>query len=102
MPEGAPLKTCHACGRDLQVKGRISRTEQCPFCRADLHCCKSCSFFDPAQSKQCREPAAELVRDKTKANFCDFFSFAEGRSNATAASDQKARKDLEALFRKPE
>ncbi len=47
----------------------------------------------------CDEPRAEEVRDKEKANFCDFF---QPRPDAfTAIDDSEARKakaDLEALF----
>jgi hypothetical protein len=95
------MRACYNCHKELQASGRIGRTEECPYCRADLHCCRNCSFFDPAKSKQCREPAAELVREKTKANYCDFFSFADGRSGAPDRADEKSRQELESLFKKP-
>jgi len=94
------MKTCHTCGKELQLKGRIGRTEECPFCRADLHCCRNCSFFDPTRSKQCREPAAELVREKAKANYCDYFSFAERASPGKDSASEKARTELDALFKR--
>jgi hypothetical protein len=95
------MKTCHNCGKELQVNGRISRTEECPFCRAYLYCCRNCSFFDPTRSKQCREPAAELVSVKTKANYCDYFSFAERSSSVKDCESEKARTELDALFKRP-
>jgi hypothetical protein len=44
---------------------------------------------------------AELVKEKAKANFCDFFVFAESGvpGNPDAAADQ-ARKALGDLFKK--
>jgi hypothetical protein len=42
---------------------------------------------------------AELQREKAKANFCDYFSFAEtGPAAATGADD--ARAALDSLFKK--
>jgi hypothetical protein len=38
-----------------------------------MHCCKNCRFFDPGKNNQCSETQAEWVKDKLKANFCDFF-----------------------------
>ena len=69
------MKICHGCKRELTFTTAISRREVCPFCRADLHCCYNCAFYDPKASRACREPIAEPVKDKHKANFCDFFTF---------------------------
>ncbi len=44
---------------------------------------------------------AELVKDKARANFCDYFVFAETRGAAGAAIDADgARKALDGLFKK--
>jgi len=52
-------------------------------------------------SKQCREPAAELVKEKAKANFCDYFMFADTRSAEIPDSVTKqARQALDELFKK--
>jgi hypothetical protein len=95
------MKTCHACKKEL-VQGRtIGRRDVCPHCRADLTCCLNCSFYDRAASKQCREPMAELVKDKARANFCDYFVFAEARGAAGAAVDAEGtRRALDELFKK--
>jgi len=95
------MKTCHACKKEL-VQGRtIGRRDVCPGCGVDLTCCLNCSFYDRAASKQCREPMAELVKDKARANFCDYFVFAETSGAAGAAVDADgARKALDGLFKK--
>jgi len=95
------MKTCHTCKKEL-VQGRIiGRRDICPHCRADLTCCLNCSFYDRAASKQCREPMAELVKDKARANFCDYFVFAETCGAAGAAADaDRARTALDELFKK--
>jgi hypothetical protein len=44
---------------------------------------------------------AGLVKDKARANFCDYFGFAETRGAAGAAVDgDGARKALDELFKK--
>jgi hypothetical protein len=77
----------------------VGRRDECPFCHADLHCCLNCRFHDLSAPKQCREPVAENVREKDKANFCDYFLFSEG---GAAASGETAatRKALDDLFKK--
>jgi hypothetical protein len=58
-----------------------------------------CEFYDTSKAKHCREPIADEVKDKQRANFCDYFkpTPAAYRPEATSAAD-KARADLEALF----
>jgi hypothetical protein len=92
------VKTCHACKKDPSIGRSVGRRDACPFCGADLHCCLNCKFYDPSVSKRCREPAAMLVKEKTKANFCDFFMFAEAKSARSDATD--ARRMLDDLFKK--
>ncbi len=92
------MKQCAHCGKGIEVGARTGRTETCPFCRADLHCCRNCRFYDPRLSKQCQEPGAELVREKTKANHCDFFTFAES-SDAKESMNENTRRELDALFK---
>ncbi len=93
------MKTCFKCKKELALGREIGRRDECPFCSADLHCCRNCRFYDPAAPKQCREPQAELVREKEKANFCDFFTFAD-RAAAESGGVDKARAALDNLFKK--
>lgn len=93
------MKLCHACKKELSLGREIGRRDECPFCHADLHCCMNCRFYDRSAPKQCREPQADLVREKDKANFCDFFVFSD--RTATAGNDAgKARAALDDLFKK--
>jgi hypothetical protein len=57
-------------------------------------------FYDRARSKQCRETVAELVSDKAKANFCDYFVYAENRKAAADAGSARVRKALDDLFKR--
>jgi hypothetical protein len=60
-----------------------------------------CVDFDRRVANQCREPTAEEVRDKERANFCDHF---KPRARAHEPPDQRAvdqaRAELEKLFGK--
>ena len=72
------MKTnCSHCFKELphQAEEKISRNDVCPHCSADLRSCKMCMHYDPHSYNECREPIAERVVDKDKANFCDFFRF---------------------------
>ena len=94
------MKTCHACKKGPAAEKSVGRRDVCPSCKADLHCCFNCAFYDRSASKQCREPMAEMQREKAKANFCDYFSFAETRAAAPEAGTGQARAALDALFKK--
>ncbi len=77
----------------------LSRLAECPKCRAYLHACRMCQFFDPRLTGQCREERAEEVRDKEHANFCDWF---KPRPNAHRppgeGKTQAAKAKLDNLF----
>jgi hypothetical protein len=95
------MKLCHACKKALDLGRETGRRDECPHCHADLHCCLNCRFYDRSAPKQCREPQADLVREKDRANFCDFFAFAESAAPASAGIDPaRSRKALDDLFRK--
>ena len=63
---------CHHCGVELKFEGYIARSDECPRCSSDVHCCLNCYNYDPHAHNKCREPQAEWVTDREKANFCDF------------------------------
>ncbi len=61
--------------------------------------CRACEFYDTSKAKHCQEPIADEVKDKIRANFCDYFrpTPAAWRPEQLSAADQ-ARAQLEALF----
>jgi hypothetical protein len=79
----------------------LRRIEECRACRAELHVCRMCEFYDTSKAKHCRETIADEVKDKTAANFCDYFRPTPSayRPESVSAAD-RARADLEALFGK--
>ncbi len=95
------MKTCHSCRKEIKPGRIIGRKDTCPFCGADVRCCMNCSFYDSAASRQCRDPVSELVKDKSRSNFCDFFSFMEtGPGISEGSASDRARKALDELFNK--
>ena len=93
---------CWNCGVSLaDYSLPLRRLEECRACHAELHVCRMCGFYDTSKAKHCRETIAEEVKDKTRANFCDYFSpspTAWQPGQLTAA--EQARAQLEALFGK--
>lgn len=93
---------CWNCGTSLtHLSLPLRRLDECPKCRSELHVCKLCVEYDTHVAKHCREPTAEEVRDKTRANFCDFFKPRAGAYTAPNTSEvDKAKSELEKLFGK--
>jgi len=90
---------CWKCGASLaDYSLPLRRIEECRVCRAELHVCRMCRHYDPAKAKQCREPAADDVKDKTRANFCDWFQPRSGAHAPAQGGDSAARARLDALF----
>ena len=94
---------CWKCGASLAALTLpLGRRDACPSCRAELHVCRMCRFFDPRVAQQCREPLAEDQRDKTRANFCGYFvPRPDAYRGGGAAVAQGVRNALEALFGAP-
>jgi hypothetical protein len=91
---------CWKCGNSLaDLTLPLRRLEECRKCGAELHVCKLCEWYSIAVAKHCREPVAEEVKDKERANFCDYFKPRPGAHvPADAAASSKARADLDTLF----
>jgi hypothetical protein len=93
------MRRCAACKKEIAADRFIGRQEQCPYCKADLHCCLNCVFYSPGAYNDCKESQAERVLDKARSNFCDFFSFKNSAPEACGPSTNPKDK-LEALFKK--
>jgi hypothetical protein len=58
-----------------------------------------CRFYDIGVAQACREPMAEEVKDKTRANFCDYLeprpdAWRPGKQDGSADTERR----LEELF----
>ena len=95
---------CWNCSRPTGIEGKIMRADQCPECLADLRCCRGCRHFDPMAHFQCREHIDDPIRNKEKANFCDFFQAraamqSNGRIIRNADTKDARKKKFDDLFK---
>ena len=91
---------CYKCGTDLSLtpNQNIARSEDCDKCGCDLRCCKMCQFYDSNSYNECKEPVADRIVEKEKANYCDYFKLG---TSSTAGDNQKSALDAaNALFKK--
>jgi hypothetical protein len=93
---------CNFCGREVEVCERVGFRDECPQCDRPLHTCRNCGFHDPAYNNACREPMAERVVDKERANFCEYFTPARpgARPGVGLAAKASVQDKLEELFKK--
>jgi hypothetical protein len=89
------VKICFSCKKELDIEKRPGRGDACPFCASDLKVCLNCRFYDKSAHNECREPQAERVVEKDKANFCDYFEF---RVSGEEEKTEGALKRLKELF----
>ncbi len=79
---------CPFCGQNVSS---VYYSTSCPSCSKALHTCRTCSFYSPSSHYGCRESVDELVQDKDRPNFCDYFRLTEntlgGEKNASKAED---------------
>ena len=95
------MKVCYRCGKEVEIERTVGRTEPCPHCDADLHCCLNCKFYDKTAHNECREPQAEPVADKEKGNFCDYFVFKDSAGTKPQSGPAvSAREKFDQLFKK--
>lgn len=93
----ATTVVCFSCKKSLSYPDKVGLREECD-CRADVHVCKNCEFYDPKVYNECREPQAERVAEKERANRCEYFRPGAGAAAIDPAAALKAA--AEALFKK--
>ncbi|RPI03500.1 MAG: hypothetical protein EHM72_01370 [Calditrichaeota bacterium] len=94
---------CYRCGQEikLEVGQKLFRQDTCLKCESYLRCCLNCTLYNPVAWKECREPEAQRVEDKTMANFCEFFSPSDDTAGRIFHRADEARRKLDDLFKKP-
>ncbi|MBI4042992.1 MAG: hypothetical protein HY391_05915 [Deltaproteobacteria bacterium] len=98
---------CHGCSGPQPFVERVGFRDNCSTCATDLHCCFNCHFYDARAHNQCREPQADYVKDKERANYCEYFRPASGEEmegrgfmGKRSAQSKAALAAAEKLFRK--
>jgi|SRR6185436_62410 hypothetical protein len=98
MAFGETVK-CSSCG--AKVAGTISGESSCTNCRADLHTCRQCNYFDPGARFECSKPITVKIVNKNARNTCELFtarSVVEKQTSSGAPTD--ARSAFAKLFKK--
>lgn len=94
---------CWYCGSPVLAENPIGRSARCPDCGKDLRCCKHCRFYKVGAHWDCAETIDASVADKTRGNFCDWFSldprFREaGTADPSKKSASSAKSAFDSLF----
>tara|TARA_B100000749_G_scaffold280891_1_gene280268 strand:- start:42519 stop:42812 length:294 start_codon:yes stop_codon:yes gene_type:complete len=90
---------CFSCNKMAEVSPEVGRRDECDHCGADIHCCKNCKFHDAKAYNECKEVQADVVQEKERANFCDYFQLRSGKDNA-GSNKEDLLAAAEALFKK--
>jgi len=93
------IMRCATCKKIVDTDAKILFRDECPHCSADLHICLNCLLYDTGAENDCRESSVELVLDKEKANFCEYFRPAEDQAASGDAANE-VKKKLDDLFKK--
>lgn len=90
---------CFSCShKNTILSSTVGRRDECMRCKSDLHVCKNCEHYDCKSYNECRETSADVVKEKERSNFCDYFKPGKGLSGVDQAA--KLKSAAEALFKK--
>ncbi len=100
MSENSTKILCFNCEKELEFSpgAKILRSEECPHCYASIRSCKMCKFYDQKSYNECKEPMAERIVEKEKANYCDYYDL--GGSHDPSTEKNKLLSAADALFKK--
>jgi hypothetical protein len=87
---------CFKCQKKLEdpIDGRVQFKEVCFYCQQDLHCCLNCRFYKRGAPNDCVELNVELVSDKERFNYCEYFQLKKEPSEEKALSIEEVSKRL--------
>ena len=89
---------CFQCQKPNPIIHKVGRKDDCFFCGMDLHSCQNCHFYDSKVYNSCTEPAADVVKEKDRSNFCDYYQPRTGQGPVD--EKQKLKALAENLFKK--
>ena len=98
MAFGETVK-CSACA--AKAPPNINFDSSCSNCRADLHTCRQCMYFDPGARFECSKPITARIVNKNARNKCELFTprtVVERETSSGAPTD--ARQAFAKLFKK--
>ena len=98
MAFGQKVK-CAACG--ATVEANVGVDAECPKCKASLHTCRMCTYFDPGARFECRKPITVKILNKIGRNECELFAARTVVERETSSgAPTSARQAFANLFKK--
>lgn len=91
------MKKCFKCKTEVTLE-KIFFRDECSVCGSDLHVCTNCLFYDRGKANSCREDKADYVKEKDRANYCEYFRFCDDISKESGKAE--AEKLWNTLFKK--
>ena len=98
MAFGETVK-CAMCG--AKAPSSITAESTCSNCKAELHSCRQCTYFDPSARFECSKTILARIMNKTARNACELFAtrtVVERQTSSGAPTD--ARQAFNNLFKK--
>jgi hypothetical protein len=98
MAFGETVK-CASCGAKAPTS--IGFDSYCTNCKAELHTCRQCNFFDPGAHFECSKTIPKRIVNKNARNICELFAprtVVERETSSGAPKD--ARQAFAKLFKK--
>ena|SRR5678816_2147695 len=98
MAFGETVK-CTSCG--AKAPPNIKADSTCPNCKAELHTCRQCAYFDPGARFECSKPITVKIVNKNARNACDLFEPRTVVERQTSSGPPSSARDAFAkLFKK--
>lgn len=99
MAFGEAVK-CSSCG--AKAPATITFESTCPNCRAELHSCRQCNYFDPSATFQCSKTIPARIVNKNARNTCELFvtRTVVERQTSSGGAPTDARQAFAKLFKK--
>jgi hypothetical protein len=98
MAFGETVK-CAMCG--AKAPSNITAESTCENCKAELHSCRQCNYFDPSARFECSKKITARIVNKNARNACELFAVrtvVERQTSSGAPTD--ARQAFANLFKK--
>jgi hypothetical protein len=90
---------CSSCG--AKAPPQITAESTCLNCRAELHTCRQCNYFDPSAHFECSKTITARIVNKNARNTCELFApraVVQRQTSSGAPTD--ARQAFANLFKK--
>lgn len=100
MAFGEAVK-CANCG--VPAPASITSTTTCSKCKAELHSCRQCSYFDPSAHFECsNKKVVKRIVNKNANNLCELFAprTVVERQTSSGGAPTDARAAFAKLFKK--